>query len=144
MIRAVFSVLAALLLTACSTTQEEAPASAEVSAAEVVEKGRLAVAGCRAGFSELPKDAVNRASCFNEADTIFTQIARFPDLVEKRITKRTELAQAMASGKITRSRAIGEFAELNRQLVAEEFRRLKTNPAPEIQRRAVSEGTALF
>lgn len=143
MIRAISLALAGVLLTACSTTPQE-EASTQTSPAVIVEKAQMAVAGCRAGFSELPRDAINRADCFNEADTMFTQIARFPDLVEQRMAKRTELAKAMASGKITRSRAVSEFTELNRRLVAEEFQRLKTNPAAEVQRRAVSEGSALF
>jgi hypothetical protein len=136
--------LAGVLLAACSTTPQEDSVASQPSPAEVVEKARMAVAGCRAGFSEVPKDGINRANCFNVADTTCTQIARFPDLVVQSIAKRTDLAKAMASGEITRSRAISEFTELNRRLVAEEFQRLKTNPSAEVQRRAVSEGAALF
>jgi hypothetical protein len=137
----VVSALAALLLTTCGTAQKQDPS--QMSPTEIVEKARTIIAGCNA-IPELPKDAVNRAKCFNDADTLLAPIARFPDLVEQRIAKRTELAQAMASGSITRAKAVSDFTEVNRQLVAEEFKRLKSNPPAEARQRAVSEGTALF
>jgi len=143
-VRAVFWVLAACVLTACGTAQnQQQQQQQQQSPAEIVEKARATIARCQA-IPDLPKDATNRANCFNEADTLLAPIARFPDLIEQRIAKRTALAQQMAGGTLTRSKAVADFTEVNRQLVAEEYKRLKTNPSADARQRAVSEGTALF
>ena len=55
-----------------------------------------AVASCQATYSELPKDAIVRARCFNDADKIHRQIATYPDLVDLRMAKRMEVAERIA------------------------------------------------
>src|SRR4051812_17861766 len=55
---------------------------------------------CSARFSESASDAVARAKCFNDADRIVLPVVPYPDLLNLRMAKRTELAERQAAGKI--------------------------------------------
>ena len=134
-----------IALAGCVTTPEQAnqptkPPTAE----EVLAKAKATVENCRTKFSESPKDAVARATCFNDADTLFRNFARFPDLVDGRIAKRTILAKQLSDGAITHQQALQEFSTFNRSLVGEEVRRLKAKTPIAAQERAAAEGAALF
>ena len=145
MFRVALLALAAFALAACVTAQpQKGPPKQPPSPAELLEKAKAAVENCRKNYSEMPKDAVARAACFNDADSLFANFARFPDLVEGRIAKRTEIAKRLADGSITRAQALQEFAIFNSSLVGEEVRRLKVKTPAADQRRAAAEGAALF
>jgi len=138
-----------IALAGCMTTPEQAKEQKKEplkppTAAEVLEKAKATVETCRTKFSESPSDAISRAACFNDADTLFRNFARFPDLVDGRIAKRTILAKEMADGKITRQQAVQEFVTFNRSLVGEEVRRLKAKTPRAAQEKAAAEGAALF
>lgn len=81
------------------------------------------VAACRAQFSESNHDAVARAKCFNQADEKFAPTARYPDLINLLMAKRSELAERQAAGKITRAQSMLELQQMITQLTSEEKRR---------------------
>jgi len=67
--------------------------------------------------------AIARAQCFNDADKVYCQIVRYPDLIDLRIAKRMEVAEGIASGKITCAQGMLELSQLQTQLVDEEQKR---------------------
>lgn len=147
MIRFTLLAFTALALAGCASVfhqEEQAPPPPHLGVAEITEKARTTAEECRAQFSESRKDAVARGNCFNDVDDIFKQIAKFPDLVDRRIAKRTELAKEIADGKITRARAVAQFTELSRVLVGEEHRRLKSKVSASVQQSAALAGARLF
>jgi hypothetical protein len=93
---------------------------------------------CRARFSESNKDAIARATCFNDADKKYAPTTRYPDLAALIIAKRTELAEKQATGKITHAELALELQQLVTQLVSEEQRRNNAASAVAAQANAVA------
>jgi len=96
---------------------------------------------CQASFSEERKDAIARAKCFNDADRAFMPFSTAPDLVNLRMAKRSEVAERMAQGKITRAQAVLELNELNSNLVSEDQRRRNANQSAAAQQQAATAAT---
>lgn len=145
MFRAALMAVIAVILAGCVTTEtKQTQPSKPPSASEVMAKATAMVEDCRTKFSESPSDALARAACFNDADMLFKNFARYPDLVDGRIAKRTELAKQIADAKMGRTQAMQEFAIFNLTLVREDVRRRKVNMPIADQQRAAAEGAALF
>jgi hypothetical protein len=96
---------------------------------------------CQASFSEERKDAIARAKCFNDADKAFMPFSTAPDLVSLRIAKRSEVAERIAQGKITRAQGVLELSELNTNLVSEDQRRRNSNQSVAAQQQAATAAT---
>ena len=101
----------------------------------------MASESCTASFSEEPKDAIARAKCFNAADEAYAPYTGSPDLIRLRIAKRTEIAERMATGKITRAQGVLELAELNASLTSEDQRRKNANHSVAAQQQAATAAT---
>jgi hypothetical protein len=112
--------LIAFAMTGCGLAAQRERAAQVASMRETVKN---AIETCQAQYTELPKDAIARAACFNNADRILKPIVPYPDLIDLRIAKRSEVAERIASGKITRAQGILELSQLNTQLVDEEQKR---------------------
>jgi hypothetical protein len=128
-----FTIFIASTVAGCGLAQQrqlqERQLAVQQNAKEIVE-------GCRARFSESAKDAIERAKCFNQADELLASVVPFPDLIHLRIAKRSELAEKQAAGKVSRSQAVLELAELQTNLVTEEQRR--SNAARSVRAQEVS------
>ena len=120
MLRVVAPVACAILLASCGLAARQQEAE---RVAAITQQVKLAVEACQATYSELPKDAIARAQCFNDADKAYRQIARFPDLVDLRMAKRMEIAERIATEKITRAQGVLELSQLQTTLVDEEQKR---------------------
>jgi hypothetical protein len=110
----------ALLLAGCglSARQQEAE-----RVAAITQQAKTMNEACGTTYTELPKDAIARAQCYNDADKVYRQIARYPDLIDLRIAKRMEVAERIASQKITRAQGMLELSQLQTSLVDEEQKR---------------------
>ena len=97
--------------------------------------------GHATGFSEERKDAIARTKCFNDADQAYMPFSTAPDLVQLRMAKRSELAERVVAGKITRAQAILELTELNANLVTEDQRRRNANQSVAAQQQAATAAT---
>jgi hypothetical protein len=96
---------------------------------------------CTARFSEEPKDAIARAKCYNAADQAFMPFSSAPDLLNLRIAKRSEIAERIAAGKISRAQGVLELAELNSNLTSEDQRRRNANQSVAAQQESASAAT---
>ncbi len=118
--RVIATGIIAVSLAGCGLAARQAQAERIAAVSQAV---KAKMDACKTQYSELPKDAMARAQCFNDADTTFKQIANYPDLIDLRIAKRTEIAERIASGKITRAEGMLELSQLQTSLIDEEQKR---------------------
>jgi len=128
----------ALMLAGCGLSRQQEQQAARAAALEQL---KAANATCQAAYSEEAKDAIARAKCFNAADQAYMPFSDAPDLLSLRIAKRSELAERMAAGKITRAQAVLELSQLNANLVSEDQRRRNANQSVAAQQQAAAAAT---
>jgi hypothetical protein len=128
--RIIATCVIASVLAGCGLAARQAQAE---KAAAITETVKAEVETCKAQYSELPKDAIARAKCFNAADTTFKQIASYPDLVDLRIAKRAEIAERVSAGKITRAEGVLEFSHMQTNLIDEEQKRSLADRSVRVQ-----------
>lgn len=137
-----------IALAGCALQQEQQAQQAQrerqAMLAAAAQQHNEDFAACRARFSQSNKDAVARATCFNEADKKYAPTTRYPDLTALVIAKRTELAERQAAGKITRAQFELELQQLVTQLVSEEQRRNNEANAVAAQEQANKSAAALM
>ncbi len=135
----VLTVSISMLLAGCGLAARREQA-AQVAA--IRESVKTATESCQQQYSELPKDAIARANCFNDADRTLKQVVRYPDLIELRIAKRSEVAERIASGKITRAQGVLELSQLQTSLVDQEQKRMLANRSVQAQETAAAAAVA--
>ena len=113
--KGIIALVMAFALAGCLATQHQQ----SERATEIKQAADAAYQACQSQYSELPKDAIARAKCINDAEATLKPVVNYPDLIDLKMAKRAELAEQMANGKITRTEATLEFSQFVTGLIDE-------------------------
>jgi len=117
-----------LLLCGCIVVRQEQEQEAHTDVA-VGAAVNAAVEHCKDMYREgVRAVALERAKCFNDALGKLRPLKRSPDLLDVDAANRLAVAGKEQKGRITHIDAMEQFAAMRAKVIAEEERRLATNP----------------
>ncbi len=116
---AIVIIATGLLVSACGVSSQQQ----ESAYATALERGRAQGETCLSRYSEAPAEAVERARCINAAEEPVIAMSTVPDLMRLRASRRLELAEMRAAGRMSVAEADAHMAELNTYIATEAQRR---------------------
>jgi hypothetical protein len=111
-----------LALAGCVTTQRSVETLEQLKA-----RTDAATAACRA---QPLTSYVQRAQCLNDASMISASTAEYPDLLQRALTARLQIAQRVDAKQITPAQGAKEYSKVEQDLSAEQAKR-RAEAAPE-------------
>ena len=123
------------LLAGCGISRQADQQEQEPSALSGIND---ALAECRHAYLDEITQAVMRAACLNKALEPLRSLLQFPDLLDQEIVMRRSLAEQVQARKISLIDRMAQMAEFHKKMLAEEHRRIETNPSVPLQETAAA------
>jgi hypothetical protein len=112
--RSVICIGLSLMLAGCVTAQRQE------SPDELKARSEQATAACRA---QPLTSYTARAQCLNDASMIAARTAEYPDLLQRALAARLEIAQRVDAKEVSPAQGAKEYAKIESDLAAEQQRR---------------------